>query len=174
MPSLCDVPICYFILALVIASYQGYMGFIFQWILAREVESSESLENSPQEVNTNYPEWTRLQKIFLLCFANTLLYSISTLFGFLALFISYYVLKNVPSLTSISAGLSALIIFLVVFGVLGVWSAYTSHATGQGSMETMKIGQHNRAELSLPTADLFGYELIHASKQIRLAPHWTS
>ena len=120
MPNLCDVPGWYLILALIIASYQGYRGFMFQWLLAPEATFSESQEEKDRKATVNQPKWTRKQKVLLLCIADTILYSISALFGFFSLFLSYHVLNHVLSLANISAGLSALLIFLIVFGVLGV------------------------------------------------------
>ncbi len=130
MPSLCDIPSWYLILALFIASYQGYRGFMFQLILAREANSSRG---NHQETNTNQPEWTRKQKIFLLCLADTLLYSGSTLLGFFALFFSYYILKHGSPLTDISVGSWGLLSFLIVFGVLGV-CGQLPHLMQQGKL----------------------------------------
>jgi len=118
MPGLNDVPCWYIILTLVVSSYQAYRGFMFQWILARERKSSESTDTA--EKGGAQLKWTRFQKIVLLCIADMFFYLVTTMAGFLSLFVAYYVSNKVPCLTEIGAGLSALLIFLVAFGVLGV------------------------------------------------------
>jgi hypothetical protein len=47
-------------------------------------------------------------------------YLVTTLTGFLSLFVAYYILKKAPNLSEIGTGLSAFLIFLVAYGILGV------------------------------------------------------
>jgi len=118
MPGFNDGPCWYIILALIVSFYQAYRGFMFQWILAKERKSSERMDTAEQGIAQQ--KWTRSQKIVLLCVADMFFYLVTTLAGFLSLFVAYYVLNKVPCLTEIGAGLSALLIFLILFGLLGV------------------------------------------------------
>jgi hypothetical protein len=105
--------------------YQSYRGFMFQWIFAKERESTDSPDQRKQIT------WTRTQKVILLSMADMLFYLITTLLGFVSLFVSYYILTHLPSLSEVSPGLAALLIFLIVFGVLGV-SAQLPYLIQQG------------------------------------------
>ncbi len=118
MPSINDVPYWYLILAIALSAYQGYRGFKFQWIFAKEKKNQESAAATDQQ--KEQITWTLPQKISLLCIADMFFYLITTLLGFIALFLSYNVLSQIQSLTEAGAGLSALLIFFIVFGVLGV------------------------------------------------------
>jgi hypothetical protein len=116
MNNLLSLPCLYLVLAIIISLYQGYRGYMFQWLYAIEKGSEE--EKKPE--NASKLKWTRNQKIFLLCIADMLLYIISTFLGFLALFLSYRILSEVPDLFDIGGGLTALLIFLIIFGLLGI------------------------------------------------------
>jgi NADH:ubiquinone oxidoreductase subunit 5 (subunit L)/multisubunit Na+/H+ antiporter MnhA subunit len=120
-----DVPFWYLIVAVIITVYQSYRGFMFQWIFAKERESTDSPDQQKQIT------WTRTQKIILLSIADMLFYLITTLLAFVSLFVSYHVLADLASLSEVSPGLAALLIFLIVFGVLGV-SAQLPYLIQQG------------------------------------------
>lgn len=122
MLEVTHIPCWYVVLAVFVSAYQAYRGFMFQWIGALEKKTVE--DNGATDIPCWYTDqhlrWTRPQKIFLLCIADMLTYLITTLAGFVALFMSYYILERLPSLDKIGAGLSALLIFLAIFGLLGV------------------------------------------------------
>lgn len=114
MPSPNDIPCWYLAAALVITAYQSYRGFMFQWIFAKERENGGSSASEPQRT------WTRTQKIVLLSSADCWFYLVTTLSGFIALFMAYHLLNKIQSITEVSTGVVTLLIFLVVYGVLGV------------------------------------------------------
>ena len=90
MPSFNDIPTWYITVAVVISFYQAYRGYMFQWVFAKERKKSESTENI-KNGNTQV-KWTRIQKIVLLCIADMFTYLVTTLTGFLSLFLAYYIL----------------------------------------------------------------------------------
>jgi NADH:ubiquinone oxidoreductase subunit 5 (subunit L)/multisubunit Na+/H+ antiporter MnhA subunit len=123
--SINDAPCWYLIVAVIVTVYQSYRGFMFQWIFAKERKSADSPDQQKQIT------WTRTQKIILLSIADMLFYLITTVLGFVSLFVSYHILTHLPSLSEVSPGLAALLIFLIVFGVLGV-SAQLPYLIQQG------------------------------------------
>jgi hypothetical protein len=118
MPNIDDVPILYILIAAIVSIYQAYRGYMFQWIFARERNKPVNTGDT-KNVNPSV-EWTRRQKIVLLCISDMFFYLITTLSGFLTLFLAYFILKNVQDFSKISTGLSALLIFLTAYGVLGI------------------------------------------------------
>lgn len=92
---------CGFIfLAVAVSAYQGYRGFMFQWVTAKE------------------PFATR--KVSLLCLSDMLFYAASSAAGFVALYFAYRLSVLLPDPANIAVGTSVLLIFLAVFGLLGV------------------------------------------------------
>ena len=118
IPSLNDVSCWYVLLALGITAYQSFRGYRFQWIFQKEKTNQN--DSSPPDQEKKEIKYTRAQKIFLLSIADMLFYLFTTLLGFVALFLSYHILNSIPDVVEIGAGLSALLIFLMVFGVLGI------------------------------------------------------
>ena len=135
MPNLNDVPNLYLFFTIAITAYQSYRGFMFQWIFAKE-RKVEDYDESIEQQNRQL-KWTRTQKIILLCIADLLFYFITTLSGFVALFLSYHILTNIKTLTEVSTGLVTLLIFLIVFGLLGV-SAQLPTLIQQGKLTPWK------------------------------------
>ena len=91
--------------ALLVSLYQAYRGFMFQWL----PESEGWIKNL-----------TTTQKVVLLCVADTLLYLVSTAAGFLALFLAYALSTRIEKLSEVGTGTSVLLVFLALFGILGV------------------------------------------------------
>jgi hypothetical protein len=130
IPEIKDIPIWYFILALIFSWYQAYRGFMFQWIFAKEKSKKDENQNI---IQNNQLTWTRFQKIFLLCFADMLLYFICEISGFTAIFVSFHILSHRGLFNDVGSGLAALLIFLVVFGVTGI-SGQLPHLIQQGKL----------------------------------------
>lgn len=82
--------------------YQGYRGFMFQWLLAEK------------------DHWTKPQRVVLLCIADALFYLICTASGFLALFLAVEQSVRLKDPSEIALGTSVLLVFLAVYGILGV------------------------------------------------------
>jgi hypothetical protein len=97
--------------AVVTTVYQGYRGFMFQWVLADK------------------QRWTKPQKVVLLCVADGLFYLICTASGFLALFLAIELSTRLKDPSEIALGTSFL---LAVYGILGVTGQLPSHSAGQG------------------------------------------
>ncbi len=93
--------LCLFIaLAAITSAYQGYRGFMFQWVAAKEPFTE--------------------RKVSLLCISDAIFYFVSCAAGFVALYFAYQLSVLLPDPANISAGTSVLLIFLAVFGLLGV------------------------------------------------------
>jgi hypothetical protein len=103
------------VLATVVTLYQGYRGFMFQWILADK------------------QRWTMAQRVILLCTADTILYLVSSSAGFVALWSGWHLLPRADALLDTSAGAAALLVFLFAFGILGV-SGQLPHLLQQGKL----------------------------------------
>ena len=86
----------------VLTVYQGYRGFMFQWLLA----------------DTN--RWTKPQRVFLLCIADAFTYAVCTASGSAALYLAVELSMRQNDQCEIALGASALITFLAVYGILGV------------------------------------------------------
>jgi len=97
MTKLTDIPCWYYDIALVVSAYQAYRGFMFQWIFGIDTKSGKT------------------RKVLLLCLADMLTYLVCAFSGFLALFIAHDLIGVAPAPAT-----TALAIFLVFYGVLGV------------------------------------------------------
>jgi hypothetical protein len=101
MFRLSEVPSWYLLVAILVSCYQAYRGFMFQWILGIKAID------------------TKVQRVILLCLADTFTYLLSTMSGFISLFF-FYQLTSQQSDFAKDPGGSALLIFLVLYGILGV------------------------------------------------------
>ena len=106
MPTFEAIPIWFIIISVLISIYQGIRGFTFQYYQAKSYELSKN--------------WKSPGIIFMFCLTDCFFYFITTLIGFLFLFIAYFLVYNTNHIESISGGTSAVIIFLVLFGILGI------------------------------------------------------
>ena len=92
---------CLFItIAIIVSVYQGYRGFMFQYLSAQEPFKN--------------------QKIPLLCISDAIFYTSSCASGFIAIYFAYNLSIQLPDPSNIAVGTSVLLIFLSVFGLLGV------------------------------------------------------
>ena len=101
MFRLTDVPYWYLVVAILVSCYQAYRGFMFQWIFGIKAID------------------TKIRRVVLLCLADTITYLLSTMSGFISLFL-FYQLTDQESALAKDQGGSALLIFLVLYGILGV------------------------------------------------------
>ena len=93
--------LCIFItIAVIVSAYQGYRGFMFQWFGANELFAK--------------------RKVSLLCISDMFFYVVSCASGFVALYFAYQLSVLLPDPANIAVGTSVLLIFLAVFGLLGV------------------------------------------------------
>lgn len=96
------IVIAFIVLAAVASVYQGYRGFMFQWLLADK------------------QRWTKPQRVILLCIADMFFCVVCTASGFLALFLAVELSARLKSPSEIALGTSVLLVFLAVYGILGV------------------------------------------------------
>jgi hypothetical protein len=89
---------------LVLSFYQGYRGFMFQWL------RSDAL----------FKDWTKSQKFFLLALPDCLTFFITCASGFVSLFLCWKLSVRISDPAKIELGTAALLGFLAVYGILGV------------------------------------------------------
>jgi hypothetical protein len=140
----------YWLIAAILSIFQGYRGYVAQKQMCELQENNFLIEKKTIEVdldakdklaekqyvhlNENLKDElikaqdgkfviyakTKRQIIWLRAIPYCFFYFITTLLGFVALFFAYYILTNACNLNDISGGTAALIIFSVLFGLLGI------------------------------------------------------
>jgi hypothetical protein len=103
MTILSDVPCLYIIFAILLSVYQAYRGFMFQWIWANKKEA-----------------YTKPQRVILLCLADAISYFLLTVAGFVSLLIVYRIYSRISDFSELQVGSALLLIFLTLFGILGI------------------------------------------------------
>lgn len=101
MFKLSNISCWYILMAMFVSSYQAYRGFMFQWILGRKEISGT------------------LRKVVLLCLADAFTYFVCAFSGFLSLFVLYSLMSQESDSTR-DPGNYVLLIFLLLYGILGV------------------------------------------------------
>ena len=101
MFTLRNISFWYWVVAFFFSGYQAYRGYKLQWLLGAG------------------SEWTRRDRTVLLCIADMFTYLFCTLSGFYFLLLFYRV-ANLNSVPPTPIGHPAFLIFLLVYGVLGV------------------------------------------------------
>ncbi len=71
---------------------------MFQWILAKENDSKGETKAAP---NVPHLTWTKTQKVVLLSMSDAILYFSTTLLGFGALFVTYFILAGIHNVAEI-------------------------------------------------------------------------
>ncbi len=94
----------FLVLGLLLSLYQGYRGFMFQWIRS----------------DAPFKEWSKPRKVLLLALADGLLYFATSVSGFIALVLCFELSARIPDPASIAIGTATLLVFLAVYGILGV------------------------------------------------------
>ena len=92
------------VLGLLLSLYQGYRGFMFQWL-------------RPDEP---FKGWSKSRKVILLALADGLTYFVTSASGFVSLMLCWEVSDRISDPAKIGVGTTALFGFLVVYGILGV------------------------------------------------------
>lgn len=113
MFTLSDMACWYLVLSILFSGYQAYRGFMFQWILA------------------NKEQWTMPQRVILLCFSDMIFYLLCTLAGFASFFMVYHIYTQGLVFLQLQVGTAMLLIFLILFGILGV-TGQLPHLLQQG------------------------------------------
>jgi hypothetical protein len=128
----------YWLIAAVISIFQGYRGFVAQRQMCEQQKIALLIEAQTINANTDliddakpalideqekkfviYAKTPR-QIIWLRAIPYCFFYFVTTLSGFVALSFVYYILANTCNLNDISGGTAALLIFSVLFGLLGI------------------------------------------------------
>lgn len=140
----------YWLIAVIISAFQGYRGFIAQLqsiemgklgflnekkSVEFNVEANPELHKLGNDKNREVlkAEWmkviddkfiiyakTNCQAVCLRAIPYCFFYFITTFLGFVSLFFVYYILMNTCNLNDISGGTAALIIFAVLYGIIGI------------------------------------------------------
>lgn len=96
---------CFFwAIAVLLSFYQGWRGYMFQCLPRREL----------------FKDLSKHQKRFLLALADGWTFFISSLSGFGALYLCWYILVRIADPAKIEAGTAALLGLLAVYGIWGV------------------------------------------------------
>ena len=104
MTSLASIPAWYWALALLLSSYFAFRGFVGHWYAQRQ--------NA-----TLYPRWVI---IWVFCVHDALFHFVSAVSGFVAWFAGFGLYESMGSAPVIDAGRSVLLVFCVLFGLVGV------------------------------------------------------
>lgn len=136
-PIFCNY-LWFWLIALLYSIFQGVRGAIFQKQLSEIQKIDLLIENQSINANPNLitgakPALMDEQEKKFVIYAKTncqiwwlraipyyIFYFVTTFSGFIALFFVYYVLANICNIKDISGGTAALLIFSVLFGLLGV------------------------------------------------------
>jgi hypothetical protein len=101
MFTLSNIPCWYKLVSMLLSSYQAYRGFMLQWILGiKEID-------------------TKGRKVVLLCLADAFTYFVCAFSGYISLFVLYS-LMNQEADSARGHVDHALLIFLLLYGVLGI------------------------------------------------------
>ena len=99
-----EIPCWYWIVAIIVSLYQMTRGAWIRWKFApskKKGSVSDPVDNSQR--NTP-PTWSSVEKIFLLCAADGLLYCLTTFSGFLALLFAYLLFQDMSKSGVIDLG----------------------------------------------------------------------
>jgi hypothetical protein len=132
----------YWLIAAVISIFQGYRGFVAQLQMCELQQNNLLIEKKSLVVDLNakreFDKITRDESIkaqdgkfviyaknhqqilWLRAIPYSFFYFITTISGFVALSFVYYIFANTCDIQDISGGTAALLIFSVLFGLLGV------------------------------------------------------
>ncbi len=131
MAFLKNIPVWYWILGLAVSLYQAYRGYRFQRIFAEEQNKEAGQENSTRKAFAH--RWSDFEIVVLRAASDAIFYFVCAATGFLAVFLLYYIGSSLPSLHQIDGGTSAVLIFLALFGLLGV-TGQLPHLLQQGKL----------------------------------------
>jgi uncharacterized membrane protein YqjE len=128
----------YWLIAAAISIFQGVRGFLFQIQLCelQKINLSSDKLTIKTDIDSNrssvadileerkklfviYAK-TQFQIILFRAIPYCFFFFITTLLGFVALFFVYYILNNTYNLNDISGGTAALVIFAILYGIIGI------------------------------------------------------
>ena len=92
------------VLGFLLSFYQGYRGFMFQWL----------------RTDAPFKGWSKPRKVFLLALADGLTYFVTSASGFGSLVLCWELSVRISDPAKIEVGTAALLGFLAVYGILGV------------------------------------------------------
>jgi hypothetical protein len=127
--NLFAIPSCWYIVVGVLLSlYQAGRGILFQLQHSNAQRQAQKVDDPTTlalGVQTTFQTWASR------ALADGLLYLMSSLAGFVALLLDYRLFEHVQSLQDISGGAATLVVFLAIFGLLGV-TGQLPHLLQQG------------------------------------------
>jgi hypothetical protein len=128
--------------AAAISVFQGYRGYLIQLQLVEKEKIDLQIQKASLEANLKadakiskekeselmelqerkfvYYAKTNFQTVCLRAIPYCFFHFITTLLGFVALFFVYYILNNTCNLNDISGGTAALVIFAILYGIIGI------------------------------------------------------
>lgn len=113
----CEFPplanIGYWIIAVVISGYHAYRGCVLQRVTV------EDQRDEKQRQNLNW-HWSSSNTFWVRYVYDTVFYFFCSMVGFISLWFAMYAIETVSNIEDISGGTSAVLIFLLLFGVLGI------------------------------------------------------
>jgi len=120
-----SIPRWYWIAAVVVSAYHTARGAWFQWMLSHQ-QNREAQRDSAGVAHV----YSTAEIIVFRCVEDGLFFFVTSAAGFVALYGAYQMLKTVQP-QAISVGVAAALVFLALFGILGV-SGQLPHLLQQG------------------------------------------
>ena len=106
-----DISWYYVVTALIISIYHGYRGYILQFAHARQQKQNNQIDSS---------YWTETKLFWVRDLYDAVFYFVCSFVGFISLKCATTLLAQITAINNISGGFSALIIFLLTIGFLGI------------------------------------------------------
>ena len=119
------IPLWYLGLALLISIYYGIRGIMEFRILSKQWSSYVNKESS------------LIERIMILYIQDFLFKFITTMSGFMALFVACYVFPSTTEIKEIGWGNVLLLIFLFIWGIIGI-GGYLTHLIATGKFPQIK------------------------------------
>lgn len=99
-----SIPVWYGVIATLFSTYFAFRGFVGHWYAQKQ---------NPHP----YPHWVIL---WVFCAHDALFHFVSALSGFVAWFVGFGLYESMVNSSAIDAGQSVLLVFCVLFGLVGV------------------------------------------------------
>ena len=119
------IPLWYWILALSISTYYGIRGIMEFRILYKQWPSYVNRESS------------LIERIMILYIQDFLFKFITTMSGFMALFVACYIFPSTTEIKEIGSGNALVLIFLFIWGIIGI-GGYLTHLIATGKFPQIK------------------------------------
>jgi heme A synthase len=107
----------------VLSLYQGYRGFMFQWL----------------RTDIAFPSWSKCRKVILLSLADGLTYFVTSASGIVSLVVCWKLWARISGPSRIEVGTAALFGFLMVYGIFGV-TGKMPYLIDRGKLFTPSLG----------------------------------